>query len=120
MLRTGSTFCLIAAAVLLATRGIAADRKPFVDMDRDELIRSVPELSTLEFDSSQDRLEALLRDTGAELAKMFGDFADASMVETIHEIRFDGVIPQTRRREEFLYFAQPATDGETPREFRGD
>jgi VWFA-related protein len=118
MPRAASAVCLVAIFVSLASGA----EKLFVDMGRDELVKAAPDLAAMQFDASQDSLDTLLRATGEKLANMFENFADASMAETIHEMRFEGILLRANRPENFLYFAQWITDADNPhlQEFRAD
>jgi len=92
-LGTGRLFACSAAVLLwsLATLRAApleaqpAQSRAFVECDREELIRAVPELASMQFDSTQDRLPGLLAPAAENL-------------EGIRDIFGDGVGGRTRRR----------------------
>jgi hypothetical protein len=52
----------------------------FVDSTRGELIKAVPELSTLDFDSDQSKLDPLLRSTGQRLESTLAKLVNVSLV----------------------------------------
>jgi len=76
----------------------------FVDSSRAELIQAAPELTSLEFDPSQNTLDPLLRVTGQQLQSMLAGFRNLSMTEDAHELRFDSVhLRWSERRDQFQY-----------------
>jgi len=56
-----------------------APAQTFVDSSRVQLLRTVPALSALEFDTNQGTLDPLSRATGAQVESMFAKFADVSV-----------------------------------------
>ena len=95
---------LFIATIALAACARAAPDRPFVDSNRTELIKAVPELSTLEFDSAQSTLEPLLRATGQQLESMLARFINASIAEDVHEMRFDSThLMWKEHRDQFRY-----------------
>lgn len=103
---------LVAVAAFLAIPCTPSAPKYFIDMDRAELLRGVPGLAALEFSSRPEPPGDLLKDAGEELAKNFEDFSEAVIVETVHEMSFEGVAPGASRREEFLYVVNSSIDGD--------
>ena len=79
---------LIASIALCALRGTAL-QPVFVDCSREELIKAAPELSSVQFDSDQSKLEPLLGGTGQQLESMLAKFVNVSIAEDVHEMRFD-------------------------------
>ena len=100
----------------------AAAQKPLIDCSQEELVRAVPDLATIQFDSRQDSLDELLRVTGENLANMFSKFVDISAAEEINELRFDENMSGTNRRESFRYGISllPAGGPDLFQEFRSD
>lgn len=96
---------------MCAARSSAADTKLFVDANREELVRAVPELAGLQFDSGQDRLDALLASTGDELAGMLDNLVDLSASEQIHEMRFGDGMTESSRRETDRYVLKLLDNG---------
>jgi VWFA-related protein len=95
---------LFIATIALAACARAAPDRPFVDSNRTELIKAVPELSTLEFDSDQSTLDPLLRATGQQLESMLARFINASIAEDVHEMRFDSThLMWKEHRDQFRY-----------------
>jgi len=90
----------------LAVSGAAAPQgaeparsKPFIECNRDELTRALPELAEMQFDFDQARLDGLLRATGEELAGMFAKLVDVAATGQIHQMRFEDGMGETSRRE---------------------
>jgi len=102
--------CSPARLVLVAALASAicwSSDKPFVDSNRDELLKSAPELGALQFDSDQSKLDALLRSTGQQLETMLAKFINVSLAEEVHEMRFDSTnLTWTENREKFRYVIQ--------------
>jgi VWFA-related protein len=107
--------------IVLAAYGAAA-QKPFIDCNREELVRAVPELADLQFDESQDGLDGLLRATGENLGSMFAKLMDISAAEDIHEMHFEDGMVGISRRETWRYLVTLLPNGrqEQFREFRID
>ena len=97
-------------AAVLALLSTASAQKPFVDCSREELTRAVPELAGIEFNSSQDRLDALLRATGEELAGMFSRLVDVAATEQIHEMRFEDGMREASQLEAYRYLVKPSDE----------
>ena len=97
-----------AAAPLVAK---AADSKPFIECDRDELVQAVPELAGIQFEPSEDRLNGLLQATGESLGGMFAKRVGISAAEEVHEMRFEDSMAETSRRGSFRYVVQPLAEG---------
>ena len=60
----------------------------FIESSRADLVKAVPELSAIEFDSDQSKLEPLQRAAGTALDEMLGGLIDVSMAEDVHEMRY--------------------------------
>lgn len=90
----------------------AAPQKPFVDCTQEELIRAVPELAGIQFDSAPDRLDPLLHTTGENLKNRFAKLVNFSAAEDIHELRFDPNFAATARHEAFRYAISLLPGGE--------
>jgi VWFA-related protein len=102
----------VALVLALVAYGAAAAQKPFIDCNKDELVRAVPELAGIQFDSNQDSLDGLLRATGENLENMFAKLVDISAAEDIHEMRFEDSLGATSRREAFRYVVKaPPSNG---------
>jgi len=102
----------VALVLALVAYGAAAAQKPFIDCNKDELVRAVPELAGIQFDSNQDNLDGLLRATGENLESMFAKLVDISAAEDIHEMRFEDGMAGTSRHEAFRYVVKaPAANG---------
>jgi VWFA-related protein len=86
-----------------AAYGAQALQKPFVDRTKEELVRTIPELADLEFDTNQDNLEGLLQAAGDNIEKLLAKFVDLSAAEDIHEMRFEDNMTGTSVRESFRY-----------------
>ncbi|HLK19504.1 MAG TPA: hypothetical protein VKT81_11120, partial [Bryobacteraceae bacterium] len=94
-------------AAWLLTASVAYCTPLFVDCSRDELIQAVPELGSLEFDSSQNALDPLLHETQLQLAIMFAGMVDFSMAEDAHQMRFESVhLRWSEQRDPFQYTVQ--------------
>jgi VWFA-related protein len=125
MQRTGSAIRIAAAWAVLCVPAAAAQSagsagcKTFVDCGGPDLARAVPELNGTQFETSQDRLNALLRAVGESLAKMATEFAGVSAAEDINEMRFESGMAGIGRREKFRYVAQHSAQGQLE-EFRLD
>lgn len=89
----------------------AAESKPFIECDQVELIRSVPELTGIQLEPNQDRLDRLLQAAGEQLAGLFANLGGISSAEQIHEMRFEDSMAETSRRERFRYGVQPLPNG---------
>jgi VWFA-related protein len=96
----------LAIAIAVPAYG-AAPQKPFVDCAPEELVRAVPELAGLQFDSNQDRLSGLLRVAGENLGSMLAKLVDFSAAEDINELRFEENMTVEARREAFRYVVKP-------------
>src|ERR1035441_8222392 len=95
---------LLIVTITLATCARAAPDRPFVDSNRTELLKAVPDLSALEFDSDQSTLDPLLRATGQQLETMLARFINASIAEDVHEMRFDSThLMWKEHRDQFRY-----------------
>jgi hypothetical protein len=95
---------LLMAIITLAACISAARAQPFVDSNRTELLKAVPDLSALEFDSDQSTLDPLLRATGQQLETMLARFINASIAEDVHEMRFDSThLMWKEHRDQFRY-----------------
>ncbi len=101
----------VALLLGLAAYGAAAAQKPFIECSKDELVRAVPELAGIQFDSNQDSLDGLLRATGENLAGMFAKLVDISAAEDIHEMRFEDSMAGTSRGEAFRYLVKMLPHG---------
>ena len=119
--RPASTIGGVAILAVLAVPCTAGPQsKLFIDGDRAELVRAVPELAGLQFDTGQGRLDALLQAAGANLASEVAKFADISAAEDIHEMRFESVVGVSRR-ETFRYRIRPVSNAaDQLDEFRED
>jgi hypothetical protein len=97
---------LIASVALAALEG-AALQPSFVDSSREELIKAVPELSGVQFDSDQSRLEPLLGATGQQLESMPARFVNVSIAEEVHVMRFDAApLIWKDHRDKFQYVVE--------------
>jgi hypothetical protein len=85
----------------------AARSSAFVECDREELIRAVPELASMQFDSTQDRLPGLLAPAAENLEGMFARLVDVAATEQIHEMRFEDGAESPGRWETY----QPVSNG---------
>src|ERR1039458_7638165 len=85
----------------------AAQGKPFIESDRVELIRADPELTGIQPEPSDDRLDGLVQAAGEKLAGLFANLAGISFAEEIHEMRFEDSMVETSRRESFRYVVRP-------------
>ena len=95
---------LLMATIALAVCALAAPAQPFVDSNRTELLKAVPELSALEFDPDQSTLDPLLRATGQQLESMLARFINISIAEDVHEMRFDSThLLWKEHRDQFRY-----------------
>jgi VWFA-related protein len=83
-----------------------AETKPFVECNSDELTHALPELTGMQFDFNQDRLDGLLRKTGEDLLSMFAKPLDISATEQIHEMRFEDGMGEAGRRETYRYLVR--------------
>jgi VWFA-related protein len=99
-MRRGFAWISIVAATAVL---YAAPQKLFVDCNSDELVRAVPELAGMQFDSNQDRLDGLLAATGGDLDGMFAKLVDVAATEQIHEMRFEDGTGAASRRETYRY-----------------
>jgi VWFA-related protein len=97
--------------ILALAASAAPPPKPFIECNPEELVRAIPELAGMQFDSNQDRLPSLLRGTGETLSRMFAKLAEVSAKEDINELRFDVNMGGTNRREVFRYAIRPHPDG---------
>jgi VWFA-related protein len=108
------------ASLVLAGAAYGAADKPFVDCNREELIQAAPEMSALEFASSQEALEPLLETFGQRLKEMLAAFVNVSIGEDVHEMRFDRAnLMWAERREKFRYIMQTAPPAEFRRQPEG-
>ena len=113
-------FRLSMATLALAACACGAAGQPFVDGSRAELIKAAPELSALEFDSSQSTLDPLLRATGEQLDSMLAKFINISMAEEVHEMRFDSAPMMWReQRDNFRYVVKTDPFAESRRPAQG-
>lgn len=99
------------AAIVIALGAVAPihaqTNKSLFDSTQTELIRTVPDLSSVEFDSNQTALDPLLRGTGQQLKTMFAQFVNVSIAEEVHEMRFNPAqAAWTDQRNQFRYVAQ--------------
>src|SRR6202142_3259756 len=99
-----------AIALSLVLCGVAAAQKLFVDSDSAELVRAVPELQGMQFDSRQDGLDGLLKDTGDNLRGTLAKLVDIDGAEGSRAMRFDASMAGPSRREAFRYLVQAAPD----------
>ena len=76
-----------------------APPKLFVDCSDAELLRAVPELGSMKFESGQDGLKPLLETAGASLGAMLSHFAGVVATEQIHEMRLASDMGEASRRE---------------------
>ena len=122
MTRAGWIHHLLLAGFAVTLSATSSAQALFVDMSREDLVRAVPELSNIQFDSNRMPPETLLRSTGAALADMFGRFAHADVLEAVEDVRFESVLAETSRREQYVYSVDAAAgDGQLYlRESRGD
>jgi len=102
---------LVVQCASALTGAKAADSKPFIECDRDELLQAVPELTGIQFEASQGRLDGLLQTTGERLSGMFAKLVGISVAEDIHEMRFENSMAETSRRENFRYVVQALAEG---------
>jgi hypothetical protein len=95
----------------------AADQKPFVECNRDELVRAIPDLANIRFGpyqaglDDQAGLDWILNDAGRYLEGMLPKAVDISAAEDIHEMRFAWGVDGTSRREAFRYIVKTSSAG---------
>ncbi len=78
--------------------------RPIVEYSTEELLAAYPELSHLQFESGQDRLDPLLRDVGERVATMFQDLPNTASREDVHRLyRNLGFRQEASTREEYEY-----------------
>ena len=98
---------LLIAGIALAATSSTAPTQPFIDSNQTELIKSAPELVTLQFDSDQSILEPLLHTTGQQLESMLTRFINVSIAEDVHEMRFDSAhLLWKEHRDDFRYIVE--------------
>ncbi len=102
MSRAASIAGCLTVILAFAVSG-AAPQKPFIECTPEELVRQVPELAHLQFDSDQANLHGLLRATGENVETMFAKLVNLSAAEDIHEMRFEESLAGNSRREVFRY-----------------
>jgi VWFA-related protein len=88
-----------------------APSKAFVECDRQELIRAVPELAGMQFDSAQDRLPGLLAPAAENLEGMFARLVDVAATEQIHEMRFEDGAESPGRWQTYRYLVKRLLEG---------
>ncbi len=88
-----------------------AQSRAFVECDRDELIRAVPELASMQSDSTQDRLPGRLPPAGENLEGMFARLVDVAATEQIHEMRFEDGAESRGRWETYRYLVGRLAEG---------
>src|SRR5579884_1111169 len=75
-----------------------------VDQDRQELIRTFPEIANVQAAPDQARLPEILRASGDALSGMLNALVDVSAAEDIHELRLGArSAPEGDRREQYQY-----------------
>jgi hypothetical protein len=93
--------------VLIAVLALAGSlcAQPFVDASsKAQLVKALPELSALEFDTNQDQLESVQRALGMELQNLLERFVNLSIAEQVHEMRFNGAQRGwAEQRDQFEY-----------------
>src|SRR5579871_3770263 len=110
--------CLAIAAALSVLRAAPqaaqpGDYKLLTESTREEIVAELPELSAMQFDSNQDRLDPILASAGDNLDAMFSKLPNLAATEQIHEMRFqDGA--HTARQETFGYRLQVHGDASPP------
>ena len=107
----GVRFQVFIAGLLLGVQCNAGESKPFVECDRAELVRAVPELAGIQFEPSEDRVDGILEASGDRLRGMFAKLVGISAAEEIHEMRFEDSMVETSRRENFRYVVRPVAEG---------
>ena len=118
-LGTGRLFACSAAVLLWSLAALcaapleaqAARSSAFVECDREELIRAVPELASMQFDSTQDRLPGLLAPAAENLEGMFARLVDVAATEQIHEMRFEDGAESPGRSETYRYLVRRLAEG---------
>src|ERR1700722_14291919 len=91
------------AGWLLIT-SVAYSAQIFVDSRRPDLIKVAPELTAIEFETSQSSLDPLLRAAGQQLENMLAGFRDLSMPEDAQEMRFEIThLGWSEKRDQFQY-----------------
>jgi VWFA-related protein len=109
MLHSACVIGPVAIAIIALQSVAASPATLWVDSNSAELSHAVPELAGLKLDPSSDpgpdRLDALLRATGQNLAGMLAKFPEISAAEDIHEMRFESGMAAASRRETFRYRA---------------
>jgi len=118
-LGTGRLFACSAAVLLWSLAALCAgpleaqptQSKAFVDCDREELIRAVPELASMQFDFTQDRLPGLLARAAENLEGMFARLVDVAATEQIHEMRFEDGAESPGRWETYRYLVRRLAEG---------
>jgi hypothetical protein len=115
-LGTGRWFAWSAAVLLwsmaaLCTAPLEAQSRAFVESDREVLIRAVPELAGMQFDSTQDRLPGLLAPAAENLEGMFARLVDVGAAEQIHEMRFEDGADSRGRWETYRYLLRRLAEG---------
>jgi VWFA-related protein len=88
-----------------------APSKAFVECDRQELIRAVPDLASVQFDSAQDRLPGLLAPAAEDLEGMFARLVDVAATEQIHEMRFEDGAESPGRWQTYRYLVKRLLEG---------
>ena len=83
--------------MVLGVRCNAAENKPFIECDRVEPVRAVPELAEIQFEPSEDRVDGMLQATGDRLQGMFAKLVGISAAEEIHEMRFEDSLGEAGR-----------------------
>jgi VWFA-related protein len=118
-LGTGRLFACSAAVLLwslVALRAAPLEAQPaqsraFIECDREELIRAVPELASMQFESTQDRLPGLLAPAAENLEGMFVRLVDVAATEQIHEMRFEDGAESPGRWETYRYLVRRLAEG---------
>jgi VWFA-related protein len=111
---TCSTAVLLWWLAALCTAPLEAQpvqSRAFVECDREELIRAVPDLAGMQFDSTQDRLAGLLAPAAENLESMFARLVDVAATERIHEMRFEDGAEAPPRWETYRYLVRRLAEG---------
>ncbi len=87
--------------------------KPIVAYSREELLAGYPELSHVQFELDQDRLDPMLREIGERVAMMFQDLPNTASHEDVHRLyRALGFKQEASSREsyDYLFLAHSQSD----------
>ncbi len=100
-------------ASLLATSALAFGQSPklLTELNDDELLRRVPELSGVHFDHDEALVRTVLLPALDAVNQTFDEFADLSAAEQIYELRLENGGARARSQtENFRYVATMAQD----------